>query len=463
MSAGSSRTDNLVSVFERWVERTPDQLAVESEKEALTYRQLDDAANGLARRLAGAGVVHGDRVVVAVQRSVEGVVGLLAALKVGAAYVMVDPADPPAHVEFVLSDTGARIVVARAASADALGAHGVPVLPFELDAVRSRGGRGRDGRGTESADVLAGRAVPPDALAYVMYTSGSTGRPKGVMIEHRHVLRRVEGAASLMPSRGEAMLQVSRLDFDAQTWEIWGALTAGARLVVAPTYPDPENIARLIDQKSVDVALLSPGLFRQLVETHLKELGLPRLLLVGGDVMSPVHAQRFIETHTRTPLVNLFGPTEVTVCGSFHHVQRQSVDEAVPIGRALGNTLLYLLDDTGTPVADGEVGELFIGGSCVGRGYLNRPDDTAQRFLPDPFDDAAGSRMYRTGDRARLRPDGALEFLGRSDDQVKIRGFRIEPAEIEACVRAAPGVAEVVVVPARGPSRSPPAGRLRRV
>jgi amino acid adenylation domain-containing protein len=446
MSAGSSRADNLVSVFERWVERTPDQLAVESEKEALTYRQLDDAANGLAHRLAGAGVGHGDRVVVAVQRSVEGVVGLLAALKVGAAYVMVDPADPPAHVEFVLTDTGARIVVARAASADALGAHGVPVLPFELDAVRSRGGRGRDGRGTESADVLAGRAVPPDALAYVMYTSGSTGRPKGVMIEHRHVLRRVEGAASLMPSRGEAMLQVSRLDFDAQTWEIWGALTAGARLVVAPTYPDPENIARLIDQKSVDVALLSPGLFRQLVETHLKELGLPRLLLVGGDVMSPVHAQRFIETHTRTPLVNLFGPTEVTVCGSFHHVQRQSVDEAVPIGRALGNTLLYLLDDTGTPVADGEVGELFIGGSCVGRGYLNRPDDTAQRFLPDPFDDAAGSRMYRTGDRARLRPDGALEFLGRSDDQVKIRGFRIEPAEIEACVRAAPGVAEVVVV-----------------
>jgi amino acid adenylation domain-containing protein len=292
-----------------------------------------------------------------------------------------------------------------------------------------------------------GSTVPPDALAYVMYTSGSTGRPKGVMIEHGHVLSRVEGAAPLMPRQGEAMLQVSRLDFDAQTWEIWGALAAGARLVVAPPDPEPAQIAALLDQKGIEVALLSPGLFRQLVETQLKELGLPRLLLVGGDVLSPVHAQRFVETHPNTPLVNLYGPTEVTVCGSFHHVGRQGVEEAVPIGRALGHTLLYLLDDTGTPVARGEVGELFIGGPCVGRGYLNRPEDTALRFLPDPFDDAAGSRMYRTGDRARLRPDGALEFLGRSDDQVKIRGFRIEPAEIEACVRAAPAVGEVVVVP----------------
>ena len=435
-----AHADNLVTVFERWAHSTPDQTAVESETASLTYRQLDDAAGRLACRLEAEGVAPADLVVLAIQRSVEGLVALLAALKAGAAYVMVDPSDPPAHVGFILSDTRARLVVTLAPFVEALEPHGVPVVAFDPDA---------DGRTNEPhADiVLAGRSLPPEALAYVMYTSGSTGRPKGVMIEHRHVLRRVEGAAPVMPRQGEVMLQVSRLDFDAQTWEIWGALANGAGLVIAPPEPEPGRIAALLDQKGVDVALLSPGLFRQLVETHLKELGLPRMLLVGGDVLSPAHAQRFVETHANTPLVNLYGPTEVTVCGSFHRVRASLAHESVPIGRALGNTALYLLDDEGAPVSDGEPGELFIGGSCVGRGYLNRPEDTAHRFLPDAFDPTPGARMYRTGDRARVGPDGALEFLGRSDDQVKIRGFRIEPAEVEACIRSAPSVAEAVVVP----------------
>ncbi len=400
-----AHADNLVTAFERWVQETPDQIAVESEATSFTYRKLDEAADKLARRLEAEGVVPGDLVVLAIQRSVEGLVALLAALKAAAAYVMVDPSDPPAHVGFIISDTAARLVVTLPSFVEVLKEHAVPTVEFDLAA---------DGGSTEAHGdaFLAGRSVPPDALAYIMYTSGSTGRPKGVMIEHRHVLRRVEGAAPVMPRRGEAMLQVSRLDFDAQTWEIWGALTTGARLVIAPPDPEPRRIAALLDQKGVDVALLSPGLFRQLVETHLKELGLPRLLLVGGDVLSPAHAQRFVETHPNTPLVNLYGPTEVTVCGSFHRVQASLPHKSVPIGRALGNTTLYLLDDAGAPISDGEAGELFIGGTCVGRGYLNRPEDTAHRFLPDAFDTTSGARMYRTGDRARLRPDGALEFLG---------------------------------------------------
>jgi amino acid adenylation domain-containing protein len=432
--------DNLVSAFERWANSIPDQIAAESETTSLTYRQLEEAAGRLARRLAAEGVVTGDIVVVAIQRSIEGLVALLAVLKAGAAYVMADPSDPPAHVGFILSDSGARLVVTLSVNREALSEHAVPVVEFDRDPESGTTPPSKD-------NGLVGSSVPPDALAYVMYTSGSTGRPKGVMIEHRQVLRRVEGAASVMPRRGEAMLQVSRLDFDAQTWEIWGALTVGARLVIAPPDPEPGRVAALLDRKGIDVALLSPGLFRQLVETHLKEIGLPRMLLVGGDVLSPAHAQQFVETHPNTPLVNLYGPTEVTVCGSFHRVRASLPHEAVPIGRALGNTTLHLLDDAGAPVADGETGELFIGGACVGRGYLNRPEDTLHRFLPDVFDATPGSRMYRTGDRARVGPDGVLEFLGRSDDQVKIRGFRIEPAEVEACIRSAPFVAEAVVVP----------------
>jgi amino acid adenylation domain-containing protein len=433
-----SPIDNLVSAFEWHADHSPNENALECGHRSLSYRELDTAANQVARILVDNGVRHGDLVVVASQRSVEGIVGVLGVLKAGAAYVPVDPAEPASHVGFMFRDTSPRVALTTPSWGEHLHEHQTPVVTFDLETIVARL---RD----EPSTRLEIRPSP-DALAYVMYTSGSTGRPKGVMIEHRHVLRRLQGARHLMPTHGEGMLQVNRPDFDTQTWEMWGAFTSGARLVVVPTEPEPDEIARLIEQREIGVALLSPGLFNQMVETHAKQLGLLRLLSVGGDVLSPAHAQRLIETHPGLRLVNLYGPTEATMCCSEYRVGRLPSNVSVPIGHALGNTRLYLLDDMGTPVPDGEVGEIVIGGECIGRGYFNRPDETADKFLPDPFEDRPAARMYRSGDRARVNSDGELEFIGRADEQVKIRGYRIEPVEVEACVRSAPGVAEAVVV-----------------
>ena len=403
-----SRAGTLTSLFARSVACAPKAVAVTSGQRSLTYGELDAASDRLARVIVGMDVVAGERVAVAARRSIEGLVGFVGVLKAGAAYVPVDPSDPPAHTGFILEDTAARCVLVGPEGLGRLDAHGLPAVPL---------GAGLGGpRATGHDGPHPGPGPGPGDLAYVVYTSGSSGRPKGVMIEHRQVLARVEGAADLMPGPGEGMLQVSRLDFDAQTWEIWGALASGARLVVVPPGdPDPDQVAALIVDERVGVALLSPGLFRQMAETHLDELGRLRLLLVGGDVLSPSHAQRFVEAHPGRRLVNLFGPTEVTVCGSSYQLPRLPDHEPVPVGRALGNTSLYILDDRGDPVSPGEPGELYIGGGGVGRGYLNRASDTAERFLDDPFGPSPGGRMYRTGDRVRLRPDGEMAFLGRDD------------------------------------------------
>jgi amino acid adenylation domain-containing protein len=429
--------NDLVSAFEWHVDRSPNEIAVESSRLSLTYRVLDHAANVVAHTLVQRGVRPGDLVCVAAQRSVEGIVAMLGALKAGAAYVPVDPTDPPAHVGFILRDTNPRVVVTPAQDAEQLREHRLPIVPLDLAALVAQ-------VQDEAATRIAIRPAP-DALAYVVYTSGSTGRPKGVMVEHRLVVQRLRGARHLMPGLREGMLQVNRPDFDTQTWEVWGAFVSGARLVVAPVVPDPDAVASLIEGKEIGVALLSPGLFGQLVETHLKELGLLRLVLVGGDVLSPGHARRFVEVHPGRPLVNLYGPTEAIMCCSQHEVEYVGPNASVPIGHAVGDSRLYLLDDAGQPVPPGEIGELVIGGECLARGYLRRPNETADRFVPDPFSGQLGARMYKSGDRARLNADGEFEFLGRGDDQVKIRGYRIEPGEVETCVCAAPGVLEATV------------------
>ncbi len=430
--------EQLTQLFEARVDAQPNSLAVRAGERALTYRELDAAANRLAHALGRLGVRHQDLVAVACHRSIEALVAFLGVLKAGAAYVPVDPEDPPARLQLIGNDTDARVVIAQEPFVAAMQALDRPILTLDaaLDAL------------SDEDDHRPSVPSSPTDLAYVMYTSGSTGRPKGVAIEHRNVAGHVQGARNVMPHRGEGMLQVSKLDFDAQTWEIWGAWDGGAWLeIVPPGEPDPALIARLVAERDVDVALLSPGLFRQMVEAQLSSLGSLRLLLVGGDVMSPVHARRFVDAFPALPLVNLYGPTEVTVCCSWYRVEPLADGRSVPIGRALGNTELHVLDEDGRPVANGVPGELFIGGGAVGRGYLNLPQPTARAFVPDPFTEAPGTHLYRTGDRVRVLPDGNLEFIGRRDHQVKIRGYRIEPAEVEAGIRAVPGIVEAVVVP----------------
>ncbi len=436
-AAPPAAAQQLVAVFEEQADRYPDHVAVEFGEERLTYRELDSAGNRLARLLARHGLERHDCVAVAMNRSLEGLVAYLGVLKAGGIYVPVDPCDPVSRLEFVLDDTSARLLLVSEGLPSPLSAREIDVLRID-STLRALAG--------EDPTRPSIRVAPGD-LAYVMYTSGSTGRPKGVAIEHRHVVQRIQGAAPLMPHPGEGMLQVSKLDFDAQTWEVWGAWFSGARLVIAPPgTPDPMAIGVLLETRGVDVALFSPGLFRQMMEAQLPALGALRLLLVGGDVLSPAHARRFVEEHPKVPLVNLYGPTEVTVCCSAYSVGLLPADEAVPVGRALGNSHLHVLDDGGHPVEPGQPGELYIGGGCVARGYLNLPGPTAAHFVPDSFGDEPSARLYRTGDRVRVRSDGDLEFLGRIDDQVKIRGFRVEPGEIEMHLRAVPGVQQSVVV-----------------
>lgn len=428
---------SVVEILSRVAAAHRDLMALRDARRTMTYDEFERVTDRLAHHLRSLGVRDETCVAVAAHRSVEAIVAFVAILKAGGAFVPVDADDPRARLEFMLDDTAAQVVVCTPDAAARVAELGKPVVVLEPDLAVPDGD-----------PTVARRGAPtPRSLAYVMYTSGSTGRPKGVAIEHGNIVARVRGATPVMPRAGEAMLQVSELDFDANTWEIWGALLNGAGLVIAPPgRPEPAVIGDLLEVADVRVALLSPGLFHQMVERNVKALAGLRLLLVGGDVMSPTHARRFVDANPGCPLVNLYGPTEVTVCCTWHEVVPLPQGVAVPIGRPLGNTSLHVLDGDGAPVATGETGELYIGGPSVARGYLNLPGPTADRFVPDPFSADPDARCYRSGDLVRVRDDGDLDFVGRIDNQVKIRGFRIEPGEIEAALHGIDGVRRAAVI-----------------
>ncbi len=431
------RDATVATVFEQRVDERPDAVAVTAGERSLTYLEVEQLANRLANRLRRLGVRRGDRVAVLAGRSVEAVVAFLAIAKADGAYVPLDPCDPEERRRLLLDDTEARVVLTqvRSCAAAAVGERPEVVLDagFAAIADESPVAPKRTGRG---ADVI-----------YIMYTSGSTGRPKGVIITHRGVLRYVRGAHGLLPSVDDTVLQVNLLDFDASTYEIWAALLNGASLVIHPSgRVDPRQVAKTIRTHGVTVAFFATGVFHQMVDVDVDSLGGVRLMLVGGDVMSPARAARLVEAMPGCRLINAYGPTETTVSASWYEVSRAVPDEQVPIGRPLANTRLYVLDPGGRLVSPGERGELYIGGDGVALGYLGLPDRTSEAFVADPFATGPGELMYRSGDLVRLRPDGELEYLGRIDHQVKVRGFRVEPAEIEANLIAHPDVKDAVVV-----------------
>ncbi len=291
-------------------------------------------------------------------------------------------------------------------------------------------------------------AARPGDLAYVMYTSGSTGVPKGVRVEQRSVVRLVRETtyATFGPER--VFLHFAPLSFDASTFEIWGALLNGGRLVVVPEGPASlEDLGAAVRDEGVTTAWLTAGLFHQMVDTRLSDLRGLRELLAGGDVLSPAHVRRVLEGLPGCRVINGYGPTENTTFTCCHALERaDDVGATVPIGRPIANTSVYVLDQRLEPVPAGVAGELYTGGDGVARDYLGRPDLTAERFVPDPFAEQAGARLYRTGDFVRFRADGTLEFLGRRDAQVKVRGFRIELGEVEAALAQHPLVATCAVV-----------------
>ena len=383
------------------------------------------------------------------ERSLDLVAHLLGILEAGGAYLPLDPADPPERLAWVLRDAGASLLLAREAPPFALPPGVRLVLP--------------DGPGHESDSEVPLPRVPAAALAYVLYTSGSTGTPKGVAVTHRNVLRLVRGAGYADLGPDQTWLQAAPVSFDASTLELWAPLLNGGRLVLYPgRIGSLDELARVLADHRVTSAWLTAGLFHEMADRCPEGLLPLSQLLTGGDVVSPEHARRVLTRHPGLTLIDGYGPTEGTTFTCCHRLAAPPrPGESVPIGRPIANTLAHVLDERLAPVPVGVEGELFVGGLGLARGYLNRPDLTAERFVPDPFG-GAGERLYRTGDRARLRADGSREFRGRRDHQLKLRGFRIELGEIEAALAASPGVREAAVLRARGSTGRPAAGRLCR-
>ncbi|HST57606.1 MAG TPA: amino acid adenylation domain-containing protein, partial [Longimicrobium sp.] len=376
------------------------------------------------------------------ERSLELMVSLLAVLKAGGAYVPLDPGLPAERLAYMLDDSGVPLVLAQAALREAITAReGVEVLA--VDALAER-------LAVEPAENPAGGAGP-DSLAYVIYTSGSTGRPKGVMNAHRGVVNRlVWMQAEYRIGAADVVLQKTPFGFDVSVWEFFWPLQQGATLVMARPdgHRDPAYLQEVIEKRGVTTLHFVPSMLQPFVETaDPARCGSLLRVVCSGEALPPALVQRFYERFPApVQLHNLYGPTEAAVDVSYWACAREDAAGVVPIGRPVWNTRLYVLDAALEPVPVGVPGELYIGGVQVARGYQGRAAMTAERFVPDPFYARGGARLYRTGDRARWRADGAIEYLGRLDFQVKIRGFRIELGEIESVLRAHESVADCVVV-----------------
>jgi amino acid adenylation domain-containing protein len=435
-------------VFEQQVEKTPDSIALIGENASLTYFELNEKANQLAQFLQKSGIAPGDRVAVSLNRSLEVIVSLLAILKTGAVYVPVDPSYPATRLSFLIQDCQAKVLLTQRLIESTLPKLDINIIVLDHDwpAIALEATTNPASLGTKKQD--------PDQPAYVMYTSGSTGNPKGVLVPHRAVLRLVKNNHFASFSPDEVFLQLAPISFDAATFEIWGALLNGGRLVLGPVdRVTPEEIGRLISAHGVTTAWLTAALFHLIVTEHLEILRPLQQLLAGGDILSLAHTKRVCEELPHLKLINGYGPTENTTFTCCHPITLESLSlGTVPIGKPIANTRVYILDANRKPVPPGVTGELYAAGDGLALGYLNSSELTAEKFLEQSVEVAPGNfrteRLYRTGDLARFRPheaDGTIEFLGRADTQVKIRGYRIELSEIENALERSPLVRSAVV------------------
>jgi amino acid adenylation domain-containing protein len=428
-------------LFEEHVRRAPDAPALLFVGGKLTYAELDARAVALAAVLVAEGVGPDRLVGLCLERSPEAIVAILAILKAGGAFAPLDPAYPQDRLAFMLEDTAAPVLITRRGLLERLPRSKARVICWEdLPSLSSFG------------SFSSFRSFPPspDNLAYVMYTSGSTGRPKGVAVTHRDVVRLARGSRFADFGSDHVFLHLGPLSFDATTLEVAYSLLNGSALaIVPPETPSLEELGAFLARFGVTAAWLTAGLFHQMVEAQLPSLARLRLILSGGDVLSPAHVARMLAAASAASgitVVNGYGPTESTVFTTCHPMwSAAEVESPLPIGRPIGNTRVAVVDQDLRLCPPGVEGELWIGGDGLARGYLHRPDLTAERFVPDAFWQTGG-RLYRTGDLVRWRPDGALDFLGRVDQQVKLRGFRVELGEIEAALASHPEVGEAAVV-----------------
>ncbi|MFG1891266.1 amino acid adenylation domain-containing protein [Micromonospora sp. NPDC049051] len=444
LDAAAAAGAGVVELFARRVRRHPDVVAVEFDGRRLTFAELDTRANRLAHHLRALGVRPEVPVAVCLERGLEVVVTLLAVLKAGGVYLPVDPEHPIERLRFLLADAGAAVAVTTERLADRVAADGVAVVALDADRALVAG---RDGTAPDAS-------TGPDDLAYVIYTSGSTGRPKGVMIPHgayAHHCGVIARAYDINP--GDRVVLLSALTFDVAMDGMMATLLAGATLVVSdPLFWSPAELPDRLARHRVTHMEITPAYYRQVMDAlpagddRLRHL---KLMNVGSDVVTVADARRWAATGLPGRFLVNYGPTEATVTCLLHPVTGDPPgerNEALPIGRPVPGTRAYVVDGQLDPVPVGVPGELLLGGERLARGYLNRPGLTADRFVPDPFGDGPGGRLYRSGDLVRHRPDGTIEFLGRIDQQVKIRGFRIELGEIESALAEHPAIRAVAVV-----------------
>jgi amino acid adenylation domain-containing protein/FkbM family methyltransferase len=431
-------------LFEQRAAAQPDAPAVTFEGESLSYGELNERANRLAQRLRELGIGRESLVALFLERSFEMLVAVLAVLKAGGAYVPLDPEYPAARLAFVLSDTSAPVLLTQERLLERLPPHEATVVCLDRD----------DDQLANLSSANLEPVATPESLIYVIYTSGSTGQPKGVQVEHRQVARlftATEHWYGFGPS--DTWVLAHSYAFDVSVWELWGALAHGGRIVVSPFWVtrSPEAFAALVAEQGVTVLCATPSLFNSVQEELLRrgdELRI-RFVVFAGEALHPASLRPWFDRYGEggAALVNMYGITETTVHSTYRVMRPADCDVDIsPIGVPIPDLSIHLLDRAGEPVPSGVAGELYVGGAGVTRGYLNRPELTAERFLQSPF---APERLYRSGDIARRLPEGELEFRGRIDDQVKIRGFRIELGEIQAVLQEHEAVADCAVLPVK--------------
>src|SRR6185295_12065419 len=427
-AAAKGEETTLHARVEAQARRSPQAVAVVCRERSLTYAELDRRAERLAWRLRGLGVGPEARVGLCAERSPEMVAGLLGILKAGGAYVPLDPGYPRERLAFLLEDSGAAVVLGGASVLDRLPA-GAQVVPLEDE----------EPGGPEGAGAPP---VSPDHLAYLIYTSGSTGRPKGVAIEHKSataLLAWAKGAFS--DEEVAAVFASTSIGFDLSVFEIFVPLSRGGRVILGA---DALELPDLPCAGEVTLINTVPSAMSELLRISAVPPSV-RVINLAGEPLRRALVDRIAALGTGVRVLNLYGPSEDTIYSTWARVSLDGSGEP-RIGRPLPGSSAHILDSQGRPVPLGVAGELALAGAGLARGYLGRPELTAERFVPDPFGGEPGGRLYRTGDLVRRLRDGELEFLGRLDHQVKVRGFRIEPGEIEAALLAQPGVREAVVV-----------------
>ena len=440
-----TRDKCIHELFEAQAERTPEAVALIFEDQHLTYRELNERANQLAHHLQKLGVGPETLVGLFLERSLEMVVGLVAILKAGGAYVPMDPKYPRERLTFMLKDAHSPVVVTQKLLEGDLSDGNAKVICLDSDWLEI------------SCEPTTNPVsdTQPHHLAYVIYTSGSTGTPKGSLISHCNVVRLFQETQVWFNfTQSDVWTLFHSCAFDFSVWELWGALFNGGRLVIVPfsVSRTPEDFHRLLCEEGVTVLNQTPSAFRQLIQVDEVKGPSPslalRLIIFGGEALDFGSLKPWFERHgdQKPRLVNMYGITETTVHVTYRPIDAADLFGGSMIGIPIPDLQVYLLDEQGHSVPFGVPGEICVGGAGVGRGYLNRPELTAEKFIADPFSPKPGARLYKTGDLARYLPDGNLEFLGRIDQQVKIRGFRIELGEIEAVLNGHPAVRESVVI-----------------